>query len=68
MSKPHFHTNEAGLLVRCYHKTRLSWKTWLLAGIIALVAYPVEHFIWESVPPFSYVAEYLGIGIGHEED
>lgn len=69
-NEPHYHRDERGLLVRCYHKTRLSWKAWVLAGVVAMLAYPVEHTIWERVPPFNTVAEWLGIGLshGHEEE
>lgn len=67
MSKSHTHTDERGFVVQCYHRTLNSWKAWVLAGIIALFAYPIEHFIWERVPPFNTIAEYVGIGIKHEE-
>lgn len=68
MSKVHYHEDERGLLVRCYHRTRLSWKAWVLAGAIAMGAYPIEHFIWENVPPFNTIAEWAGIGVGGEHE
>jgi len=61
----HTHTDAQGFVHRCYHKTRLSWKAWLLAGAIAMFAYPIEHAIWENVPPFKNIAQKLHIGVDH---
>jgi len=68
MSRSHTHTDEQGVLVRCYHKTMGSWKAWVLAGFIAMTAYPVEHYIWENVAPFNTVAEFLGVGVGNNKE
>ena len=60
----HYHKNEEGLLVKCYHgaKSILSeWKFWL--GIT--ISFPIEHFIWTKLPVFSHISEYLGLIEGH---
>jgi len=59
--KYHYHEDERGILHRCYHKTRLSWKAWVLAAAIATLGFPIEHTIWEKVPPFSNVADRIGL-------
>lgn len=58
--KPHYHEYQ-GILHKCYHKTRLGWKTWVIAGLLATMSFPVEHMIWEHVPPFSTVTEKLNL-------
>jgi hypothetical protein len=68
MNKNHYHEDEDGILRKCYHSTRTNWKAWILAGFIALVAYPVEHYIWGQIPPFNTIANYLGIGLEHKEE
>ncbi len=57
---PHTHIAENGMLVKCYHHCK---------GVLAApafwigvtVSYPFEHLLWERVPPFSWIAHYLGI-------
>ncbi len=61
MTQPHFHKNDQGLWEKCYHKTRLSWKAWVIAGFLATMSFPVEHYIWEHVPPFNTVADRMGL-------
>jgi len=56
----HTHTDEHGALVRCYHqcKTVLTdWKTY----VAITVSYPIEHLLWEKVPGFHHIAEWLGM-------
>jgi hypothetical protein len=62
MSKSfHQHQDEQGIWHKCYHKTRLSWKAWLIAGVLAMSAFPVEHYIWTHVPPFNSLADRMGL-------
>ncbi len=60
-SRYHYHEDEKGILHRCYHKTRISWKAWVLAATIATLGFPIEHTIWEKVPPFSNIADRIGL-------
>ena len=56
----HVHTTPNGSLIQCYHACRnlfTNWKFWL--GITA--TFPFEHALWEKVPPFSYVTQWLGL-------
>lgn len=58
--KSHTHTDEAGAIVRCYHRARtavLDYGFWV--GLT--LGFPVEHFLWEKVPPFSYLTKLLGL-------
>lgn len=60
MTTPHFHKDEQGQLVKCYHKTRAvlsDYGFWL--GVT--VSFPLEHWLWHSVPPFKYIAEWVGL-------
>ncbi len=68
VQQPHFHRNEYGFLEACYHKTRLSWKAWIIAGVLAMSAFPVEHYIWTHVPPFSSLADRMGLIEDHGAD
>jgi hypothetical protein len=61
----HFHTDERGVLVACYHQCKNwgnqilgAWQFWL--GVT--VSFPIEHFIWEKVWPFKLFTEFL---LGH---
>jgi hypothetical protein len=56
----HFHTNERGILVKCYHATSSlirDWKFW--AGVT--LSFPLEHWLWERVWPFYLVTHWLGL-------
>lgn len=68
MSEPavapfHTHVNEDGLLVRCYHKCKKAtsvlgtWQFWF--GMT--MGFPFEHFLWEKVPPFSWITHWIGL-------
>lgn len=63
----HYHKDEQGFLVRCYHKGRLGLKTWILAICLATAVFPIEHYVWTHIPPFTNVAEFLGIGLNHDD-
>lgn len=59
MSKPHFHKDENGILVRCYHGARnfvLDYKFW----IATTLAFPLEHALW-TLTPLSHIAEWAGL-------
>lgn len=60
MTVPHYHKNEDGILVKCYHGCRsvlTDWKFFL--GVT--VSFPLEHFLWTKVPVFSDIAHWLGL-------
>ena len=59
-AEPHYHIDEGGFLVRCYHNGRsllTNWQFW--AGLT--LGFPVEHFLWEKVPPFMWLTQWLGL-------
>lgn len=56
----HFHRDDAGLIVRCYHQCRtavLSWGFWL--GVT--VSFPLEHLLWEKLWPFNLLTKVMGL-------
>lgn len=56
----HFHKDDRGVLVRCYHKSKdilLSASFWL--GVT--LSFPIEHFIWEKVWPFRIISTWMGL-------
>jgi hypothetical protein len=56
----HTHMDERGMLVKCYHESKsvvLSIGFWFGT----LIAFPLEHFIWEHIPPFSLLTKLLGL-------
>ena len=59
MSAPHYHEDENGTLVKCYHnvKTFLAdWKFW--AGVT--LSFPIEHWLYER-GPLHFVTIWLGL-------
>ena len=57
---PHYHTDEHGLLVKCYHGTRsllTNWQFWV--GLT--LGFPLEHLLWEKVWPFSVITDWMGL-------
>lgn len=64
MSRFHFHPDENGVLVKCYHGTKSllsDYRFWI--GVT--VSFPLEHFLWTKVWPFSLLAETLGLIRAH---
>ncbi len=60
MNKPHYHTDENGFLVKCYHETKsmlTSYSFWI--GLT--ISFPLEHFLWEKVYPFYLITNLLGL-------
>lgn len=58
--RPHYHKDERGLLVRCYHGTASllgNWRFW--AGLT--MGFPLEHLLWEKVWPFKLLTAWLGL-------
>lgn len=57
-ARPHFHKNEDGVLVKCYHNTKsllTDYRFWI--GMT--IGYPLEHALWEKIPPFSYIGHFI---------
>jgi hypothetical protein len=63
----HFHTDERGVLVRCYHKCRTAvfsgtfWTGVIVSNITNVFAFPFEHVLWEKVWPFYHITAWLGL-------
>jgi len=59
-NKPHYHHDDQGMLVKCFHHCRnliTDYQFWI--GVT--LSYPIEHYLWEHVWPFSLVKLLLGI-------
>ena len=57
----HYHTDENGILVKCYHECKNTLRQasfWI--GVS--VSWPIEHFLWSHVWPFSILGEFI---MGH---
>jgi hypothetical protein len=60
MTAPHFHRDERGFLVKCYHSTKsllVDHAFWI--GLT--IGFPLEHFLWTKVWPFYELAELMGL-------
>ncbi len=57
---PHYHPDEQGLLVKCYHNGR-SLLADVRFWIGVTVSFPLEHFIWEHVWPFYIITHWMGL-------
>lgn len=56
----HTHKDERGFLIRCYHKYKpINMVGSFLLGIT--ISFPFEHYLWEKVPPFSWITQWLGL-------
>ncbi len=57
----HYHRTEDGFFVRCYHAASKSlltnWKFWA----VLLISFPIEHYIWTKVYPFTMFSGFLGL-------
>lgn len=56
----HTHVTENGVLVKCYHETKTLFSTWSF-WIGMTVGFPIEHFIWEKIWPFTVLSKFLGL-------
>ena len=54
---------QQGVITKCYHKCRSLFSWQFFAGIT--LSFPIEHALWTKVWPFAWIAEMLGLGIGH---
>jgi hypothetical protein len=57
---PHFHRDEHGFLVKCYHNTKsvlTNWQFWF--GLT--MGFPLEHLLWEKVWPFYLITHFIGL-------
>lgn len=64
----HYHKDERGLLVRCYHVCRHKWYVWLpIVFVFQVLMFPLEHQIanelWQ-LPILSEVAKFFGWHFG----
>lgn len=58
--KHHYHKDKQGVLHDCWHNCKsllTDWKFWV--GMT--FGFPFEHFLYEKVPPFCYLTEWLGL-------
>lgn len=56
----HYHIDEDGFLVRCYHGSKSilgNWRFW--AGLT--LGFPFEHLLWEKLWPFKILTVWLGL-------
>lgn len=63
-TRPHYHKDEQGILVQCYHSCRRGLKDTLGSvpfWVGMTVGYPFEHMLWERVPGFMQIAHWLGM-------
>ena len=56
----HFHVDERGLLVKCYHESKSMLKS-ISFWIGVTISFPIEHFIWEKLWPFSWITTFIGL-------
>lgn len=59
-SHSHYHVDERGFLVKCYHHCKSFVKMpsfWIAQTFL----FPLEHFLWTQVPGFSHIAHFLGL-------
>lgn len=56
----HYHRDTQGRFISCYHECRTLFSQpsfWVLTTF----SFPLEHFIWEKLPPFCWLAQMLGL-------
>jgi len=56
----HYHKDEQGMLVRCYHKCKTSLSD-VSFWIGLTIGFPIEHFLYEKVFPFTLIKDWLGL-------
>lgn len=56
----HYHKDEHGVLVKCYHKCK-NLLTDAAFWIGITISYPLEHMLWERIPGFSHLAHWMGM-------
>ncbi len=60
-SAGHYHKDDAGKLIKCYHNCR-SWLSNPMFWISMTCSFPFEHFIWTQIYPFKLIASLIGLG------
>lgn len=56
----HYHRNEYGALIKCYHSCKnvlTDYAFWI--GLT--LGFPLEHALWEHVWPFSAITKWMGL-------
>ena len=61
----HFHKDEQGRLVKCYHSTKNIVPPFIWWATGFTIGYPIEHFLWEKVWPFYWILELIGMPVSH---
>jgi hypothetical protein len=56
---PHFHPDGDGLLVKCFHRCRSTLGPSFWLG--TMVSFPLEHFLYEKVWPFTLITHWMGL-------
>lgn len=60
MTTEHHHFDQQGVLIKCYHECKSLLTDWrFFAGIT--LSFPLEHFLWEKVWPFSWITAAMGL-------
>jgi hypothetical protein len=63
-ARAHVHTTESGKLVKCYHESKAllcSWQFWVGTTLSTTFSFPLEHFLYEKVWPFTSITKLLGL-------
>ena len=65
MSYPHYHEDESGRLVKCYHKglgyARIAAIWLVLQALSTTLMFPFEHALFTKVPFMRSLAEAMGV-------
>ena len=56
--QPHYHRDEQGFLVKCYHQAKTNYVGFIVG---TMVSFPIEHYLYEKVWPFYLVSTWLGL-------
>lgn len=60
VGKLHHHRTHNGVIVDCYHKCKSVLKDYgFWVGMT--IGFPIEHFLYEKVFPFTLVTEFMGL-------
>jgi hypothetical protein len=56
----HEHLDQYGAVHTCYHKCRTMFFD-ISFWVATIVAFPLEHFLWEKVWPLSWISKWMGL-------
>ena len=60
---PHYHENEQGVLVKCYHACKQQNLFFSKMYWISLtLAFPLEHIVYHKLWPFYLLSNWLNVG------